>query len=71
MSDENDNAGEGDAGAAGDGGTGGSKKKEPKTLTILVLRAVDAYHHRGATLTVPNDEYHQGLVKQGNVRVVA
>ena len=66
MSDENDDKGKGE----GDGGTKPKPKAVPKEITIRVLRAVDAYHHRGATLTVPNDEYHRGLVKQGNVRVV-
>lgn len=51
-------------------GAKAAAKKEPKRLTVRVLRAVDAYHHRGATLDVPNDEYHRGLVAQGNLRVV-
>lgn len=45
------------------------KKAEPKTLTVRVLRAVDGYHHR-TVLTVPNDEYHRGLLKQGNLKAV-
>lgn len=66
MSDENDK-GKGDG--EGDGGKP-KPKAVPKEITVLVLRAVDGYHHRGATLTVPNDEYHRGLVKQGNLKAV-
>lgn len=51
--------------------TGGKKRKsEPKTIKVLVLRAVSPYHHRGTTLTVPNDEFHRGLLKQGNLKAV-
>ncbi len=52
--------------------TGGGKKRkaEPKTLNVLVLRAVHPYHHRGVTLAVPNDEFHRGLLKQGNLKAV-
>lgn len=44
-----------------------SKKRE--TIRVTVLRAIDGYHHRGAELTVPDDDYHRGLVKQGNLRL--
>jgi hypothetical protein len=43
--------------------------KKPKRLNVRVLRAVDAYHVRGVVLSVPDDEYHQGLLKQGNLRL--
>lgn len=66
MSDETTNP----EGTGGDGDGGGKKAKEPKHLTVRVLRAVDAYHHRGSTLKVPNDEYHRGLVAQGNLKAV-
>lgn len=49
------------------------KEKKPiekKNLIVIVLRAVDAYHYRNATLVVPNDEYHQNLIKQGNLKEV-
>lgn len=45
------------------------KPKGPKKITVTVLRAIDQYHHRGATLAVPNDAYHKSLIKQGNLRV--
>jgi len=45
------------------------KPKERKTIRVTVLRAIDAYHIRGIELTVPNDAYHRGLVKQGNLRL--
>lgn len=65
MSDENDN------GNGGEGDGGGKAKAAPKTIEVVVLRAVDGYHHRNAQLTVPNDEYHRGLLKQGNLRELA
>lgn len=42
----------------------------PSTLRVRVLRAVAPYHHRNATLTVPDDEFHRGLLKQGNLKAV-
>lgn len=64
MSDETTTTTDGDAEDTG------TKKRQRRTLTVLVLRAVDGYHHRGRTLTVPNDEYHRGLLAQGNLREV-
>lgn len=46
----------------------GKKKSAPRTLHVTVLRAVDKYHHRGAKITVPNDDYHRGLIKLGLLR---
>ncbi len=63
MTEENNNDGEGVGGAAD------LPTKRAKSLTVRVLRAVDRYHHRNTVLTVPNDEYHRGLVAQGNLRL--
>ena len=55
----------------GTGGEGGKpdKPKEKKTVEVTVLRAVDRYKYRGRRITVPNDSYHKGLIKQGNLRL--
>lgn len=45
-----------------------TKPKEPKTFRARVVRAVDRYHHRNQLLTVPNDDYHRGLVRAGHLR---
>lgn len=46
------------------------KAKGSKVLRVQVLRAIDGYHHRGSTIEVPDDEYHRGLLKQGNLKEV-
>lgn len=48
-------------------GEGETKPKGPKLITVRIARAVDSYHHRNAVIQVPNDKYHQGLVKAGHL----
>lgn len=59
MGEGNDNSGAGED----------TKPKRGKKLRVRVLRAVDNYHHRNTVLTVPDDEYHRGLIAIGNLRL--
>lgn len=47
-----------------------TKPKKDETVTVQIVRAVDAYHHRGAVIDVPNDPYHKTLIKTGLLKVV-
>lgn len=40
-------------------------KSKYNVIQIRVVRAVDSYHDRNAVISVPNDSYHQGLIKRG------
>lgn len=46
------------------------KPEPPKTVVVRVVRAVDGYHSRNSVITVPNDPYHKGLIRLGNLALV-
>lgn len=45
-------------------------KTKSELVTVQIVRAVGAYHHRGAVIQVPNDKYHKALLRGGLLKKV-
>ena len=46
------------------------KAEKPKRINVVIIRAVDNYHHRNRVINVPDDEYHRGLLQRGLLKKV-